>query len=282
MESYDALCARGKRDPRDQMNWCLEQMEESDFASKHVFYIDGFPDFTRQHMAILAHLIQESPSVTVCLNCDRADTSMLAFEKAGDTARDILRIAEKAGVEVEIEYLQSNRSMEELRQKLFQGNVEKGSERAHLRTFRAESPYAECMGAAQEVLDLVRSGCRFRDITLVCTDMMVYQPLVNLIFHRMQIPVYQSGTEDILQKSVVTTVLNGLDAALTGFDQRNVLRYLRSALSPLDPDVCDEVENYAVQAARYLRRRYLQPFCQCGQYRPALHEAAAGKLPENG
>lgn len=57
MESYDALCSRGKRDPRDQMTWLLEQMEQGDFAKEHVFYIDGFPDFTRQHLAILEHLI---------------------------------------------------------------------------------------------------------------------------------------------------------------------------------------------------------------------------------
>ncbi len=246
MEGYDSLCARGKRDPRDQMTWCLEQMEMSDFAREHVFYIDGFPDFTRQHMAILEHLIQESPSVTVCLNCDSPESSLLAFEKAGDTARDILRIARKAGVEVKVEVLQSQRPLEAVREKLFQGSIVRGIAENDLQTFRAESAYQECMGAAHQILELIRGGCRFRDITLVCTDMTVYQPLVNLIFHRMNIPVYQSGTEDILQKNVVSTVLNALDAALTGFDQRNVLRYLRSALSPMEPDICDEVENYAV------------------------------------
>ena len=76
--------------------------------------------------------------------------------------------------------------------------------------------------------------------------MTVYEPLVNLVFHRLHIPVYQSGTEDILQKSVIATVLTALDAALSGFDQKSVLRYLRSALSPVDPDTCDRIENYAI------------------------------------
>ena len=243
MEGYDSLCARGKRDPRDQMTWCLEQMEETDFAREHVFYIDGFPDFTRQHMAILAHLIAESPSVTVSLNCDQPGSALLAFEKAGETAQEIYRIAQRAGIPVEVEILESKRPLEAVREKVFQGSIQKT---AGVKTFRGESPYQECMGAAHQIMELVRNGCRYRDITLVCTDMTVYQPLVNLIFHRMHIPVYQSGTEDILQKSVVTTVLNALDAALSGFEQRSVLRYLRSALSPLEPDICDEVENYGI------------------------------------
>jgi len=109
-----------------------------------------------------------------------------------------------------------------------------------------ESPYLECMGAADRIHQLLAAGCRCRDITVVCTDMTVYQPLVNLVFHRLHIPVYQSGTEDILQKSVIATVLMALDAALSGFDQKSVLRYLRSALSPVDPDTCDRIENYAI------------------------------------
>ncbi|MFR8331992.1 MAG: hypothetical protein ACLU9S_06200 [Oscillospiraceae bacterium] len=45
-------------------------MEAGTFAREHVFYIDGFSDFTAQEMAVLAHLIGESPCVTVSLVCD--------------------------------------------------------------------------------------------------------------------------------------------------------------------------------------------------------------------
>ena len=247
MEGYDSLCSRGKRDPRDQMTWLLEHLEEGTFGEEHVFYIDGFPDFTRQNLAIIEHLIKVSPSVTVSLNCDQIDSPMLAFEKAGSTAKEIFQCARRAGVEVQIEVIPERpMPLNIVREQLFQGAVIKGSAKEYLHVYRAESPYQECMSAAAQVMELVRNGCRYRDITLVCTDMAVYQPLVDLIFHRFHIPVYQSGTEEILQKSVITTVLTALDAALSGFDQRNTLRYLRSALSPLNPDTCDLVENYAI------------------------------------
>ena len=247
MEGYDTLCSRGKRDPRDQMTWLLEQMEDGSFAKEHVFYIDGFPDFTRQHLAILEHLIQYAPDVTVSLNCDCPDSSLLAFEKAGATASDLIRCARHAGVEVKIEVLKEQDStLAEVRKGLFQGGLRVGGAKEVLRTFRAQTPYMECMAAAHEVAALVRGGCRYRDITVVFTDPSVYLPLISLIFERFHIPVYQSGTEDILQKNVIATVLTALDAALSGFDKRNVLRYLRSGLSPLDTDTCDLVENYAV------------------------------------
>ena len=247
METYDALCSRGKRDPRDQMTWLLEQLEEGTFGEEHTFYIDGFPDFTRQNLAIIEHLIRVSPSVTVSLNCDCVDSSLLAFEKAGDTARALVQCARRAGVEVQFEVIPENRTtLNPVREKLFQGIISDSIGAPALTAVRSESPWQECMQAAHRVLELVRSGCRFRDITLVCTDMAVYEPLVDLIFHRFHIPVYRSGTEEILQKSVISTVLTALDAALGGLEQRETLRYLRSPLSELSPDECDLVENYAI------------------------------------
>ncbi len=247
MEVYDTLCSKGKRDPRDQMTWLLEQLEEGTFGEEHIFYIDGFPDFTRQNLAIIEYLIRVSPNVTVSLNCDRPDSPLLAFEKAGDTARQILQCAQRAGVEVQIVTLPEKKdSLSSLRNTIFQGAIRKGSCKGVLTAARGDSPYQECMSAANWVLDLTASGCRYRDITLVCTDMAVYEPLMDLIFHRFHIPLYRSGTEEVLQKSVISTVLTALDAALGGFDQRETLRYLRSPLSELRPDVCDLVENYAI------------------------------------
>ena len=247
LESYDGVCRQGKRDPRDQETLLLEQMIQGDFAENHVFYIDGFPDFTRQHMAILEHLIRCAPDVTISMNCDRADSGLLAFEKAGDTAMQLVRMARRLGQEVRVEYVQPYQMfLSPLRSSLFQGQITAGSCGDCLQVYRTDSPYQECLAAAEQIVELVRSGCRYRDITVVCADLGTYKPLVELAFHRCGIPVYLSGTEDILQKSVISTVLSAMDAALGGFEQRSVLRYLRSVLSPVEPDVCDLVENYAI------------------------------------
>lgn len=248
MECYDSLCSRGKRDPRDQMTWLLEQMEDCDFARDHTFYIDGFPDFTRQNLEIIAHIIAASPCVTVSLNCDRIGSDLLAFEKAGSTAQEIYQIAQRAGVEISVEVLPGREdALTGVREKIFQGSILAGSCSSALRTIRAETPFDECMAVLQKILELVHSGYRYRDFAVVCTELDTYKPLMNMIFHRYGIPLYCSGTENILQKSVVSTVLNALDAALNDFDPKNMIRYLRSALSPLDPDRCDILENYMIQ-----------------------------------
>ena len=246
--AYDALCQRGKRDPRDQMNWVLEELEDSDFARQRVFYIDGFPDFTRQHMAVLEHLIRESAHVTVSLNCDCVGSKRMAFEKAGATAAEIIKRAGATGVPVNITVIpEKNSRLAPVRELLFQGKVQHDPTLNDcLRLYRSDSVYQECRAAAKQIMELVHSGCRYRDISVVCADMSTYGSVIGLVFRRLGIPVYLSGTEDILNKSAITTVLCALDAALGGFEQKAVLRYLRSVLSPIGAETCDLVENYAV------------------------------------
>ena len=247
MDAYDALCQRGKRDPRDQMNWVLEQLEDSDFAEKRVFYIDGFPDFTRQHMAVLEHFIRYSQGVTVSLNCDSVGSKAMAFEKAGETAAQIVKSAKAAGVDVKITIIpEKNTVLSPMRDKLFQGRIEPMKLEGRLKVYGADSTYQECRAAAKQIMELVRGGCRYRDISLVCGDMTTYGPMIGLVFRRLGIPVYLSGTDDILNKSAITTVLAALEASLSGFEQKAVLRYLRSVLSPVGAEQCDMLENYAV------------------------------------
>ena len=248
LESYDALCQRGKRDPRDQMTWVLEQLEDMDFAENHVLYVDGFPDFTRQHMAVLEHFIRNSPQVVVSLNADCVDSTDPSFEKAGSTAKEILDIARSAGIAVHIRTIEPrNDALQGVRRGLFQGKTQYDPAlQGALRLIRTTSEYQQCQAAAERIIDLTQQGVRYRDIAIVCTDLATFIPALRLTMRQCGIPVYLSGTEDVVQSGVISTVFHGLDAALSGFEQRNVLRYLRSVLSPLSADICDRVENYAV------------------------------------
>lgn len=245
LEAYDSLCARGKRDPRDQMNWLLEQLEDCNYAENHVFYIDGFPDFTRQHTAILEHLIKNSPQVTVSLTCDCADSDLPAFEKAASTASELLRLADRAGIKTEIIHIQSRkRAISPVLSSLFQGKIEQAL--PMLKAYRCESVNDACHSVAEQISDLVQKGCLYRDISVVCTDMAAYSDMLNMILSRYRIPAYQSGTENILEKTVISTVLTAIDTVVGGFERGDVLRYMKSALSSLSVSECDMLENYAI------------------------------------
>ncbi len=245
--AYDGICARGNRDPRDQMSWLLEQLEDCDFAQNHTLYIDGFPDFTRQHMQIIAHFIRYCPNVVISLNCDVLDSKKTVFGKAGETAKDIMLAAKEADVPFEIQYMSDPVNVfSDLAQRLFQGPVDALDLQGRVCLFSADSPADECAGVTQKIRELVRNGARYRDIGVVCCNLNSYKHHISSFFQRADIPAYLSGTEDILNKSVIHTVITALEAVNSNFRQKDVLAYLKSAISPVTLQDCDLVENYAV------------------------------------
>lgn len=246
LESYDSVCSRGKCDPRDQMSWLLEALEDSTYGADHVFYIDGFPDFTRQHLNIIHHLIETSANVTVSLTCDAVGSDKIEFSKAGETAVLLMRMAKACGVEVKTVQLEPrDHSVALARDLSLSGNIE-GKKCEALKVIRLSSTYQECEAALEEVLGHVADGARYRDINIVCSEMPTYRNTLEMLFEKCRIPLYISGTDDILDEPAINTLFSALEAVIGGFELQDVLQYLKSMLSPLDTDTCDLLENYAI------------------------------------
>lgn len=247
LEAYNAICQRGKRDPRDQMTWLLELLETCDFAQNHTFYFDAFPDFSRQHMDIVEFLICNAPNVVISLHCDTPGSDAMAYEKTGSTAMQLITCAQRNHIAYKIEYISAADSpLKTVCDSLLQGNVAEGVAADCLFVHKTDSLHNECSAALEIIISLIQSGCRYRDISIVCPNIQAYQSTLHTLLNKAHIPYYLSGTEDILEKTVIHTVLTALDAALGGFEQSAVLRYLKSPLSPLPIELCDKLENYAV------------------------------------
>lgn len=246
LEAYDSVCSRGKCDPRDQMAWLLEELEVSSYGKDHVFFIDGFPDFTRQHMNIIQHLARDAANVTVSLVCDEIGSTAMAFEKAGQTARELMRFATTENIPVEVIYVPENvNALSPVRELLFQGNINDRKCNV-LSVFCTDTRYKECTAALESVLSLVSKGARYRDISIVCSDIGAYRNVLEMLFEKCNIPLYISGTESVLDTPAIATVFSALEVVLNGFELQDVLHFAKSMLSPLDKDTIDLVENYAL------------------------------------
>ena len=246
-ETYNAICTRGKKDPRDQMTWLLEQLEAGSFAQKHTFYFDAFPDFSRQHMDIVHHLICNAPEVVISLNCDKPASDLLAYEKAGETANHLISFAKRMGIDYCIIPVEPGKErLLTVTDSLFQGHIQKGQSSDFLHVYTAESIFAECEAVTEKILELAKNGVRYRDIGIVCCNLAAYKNPIHTVLGRGGIPLYLSGTENVLGKNVIYAILQSIEVALDGFYQKDVFRYMKSVLSPISIEQSDIVEQYAV------------------------------------
>ena len=101
--------------------------------------------------------------------------------------------------------------------------------------------------AAAGIRRLLRTqGLRCRDIGVTARDLSVYQPLVEAIFPRYQIPVFTSAMTDILDKPILTLVTAALDTVANGYRYDDVFRYLKTGLTDLPEEDRDLLENYVI------------------------------------
>lgn len=248
LEGYNSICGGFGQDPRDRMTRLLEVLEDSDFAAGHILYIDGFSDFTRQELEIIGHFLANSPGVTVSLICDTPNSKVIGQEISGETAGELLRLAGTLGCQATVEQLsdpEADTPLGELRRQLLDGQ-EREVPGLPANVARFGSIREECRFAAAHIRRLCSGGVRYRDMAIVCGDPERYTPVLRQVLGQYGIPAYFAGTEDILQKSGIYTVMTALEAVTDGLDAPATLRYLKSLLSPLSPEDCDRLENYAI------------------------------------
>lgn len=249
-ESYDAVCANGAQDTASRLMKLQQCLARCGYAEDKTFYFEGFTDFNGLELQILAELLGAGAEVTVTLLCDGMHDGQNVFDCVRRTAKALVNIANRQNDIVQVREAvpgAGEAELTHLRKWLFAGRMpEYDGACEAVSLCAAQDVYDEAVIAAGEILRLVQSGCRWRDISVACGDMTRYRPVLQAVFGRYGIPAYFSGTDNLLGKPVVQTVLFALEAATGGMEQESVFSYLKSGLPPLERDRCDRLENYAI------------------------------------
>ena len=255
--TYQAMTARTALDPRDRLTRTAEKLKEHPWAQGMDLWLDGFTDFTPQQREVLRHLLRQADSLTVTLTCDHVEEDEGGagiFSPARRTAAGLLRLAAQEGISCEVEHLVPDwdkrcAPLQQVEKQLFaQGEAEPVSCQGRVELLGALTPRSEVEQAAAGIRRLMRTqGLRCRDIGVTARDLSVYQPLIEAIFPRYQIPVFTSAMTDILEKPILTLVTAALDTVANGYRYDDVFRYLKTGLTDLAEEDRDLLENYVLK-----------------------------------
>ena len=69
-ESYLSVCKNGRSDPVTRLERLRTLLQQTDYASEHVFYLDGFSDFTAAEHGVLTELLRRAPEIHIALCTD--------------------------------------------------------------------------------------------------------------------------------------------------------------------------------------------------------------------
>ena len=255
--AYDALTAQVALDPRDRLTRTAEKLKDCPWAQGAGLWLDGFTDFTPQQQEVLRELLKQADTVTVTLTCDHLEEDEGGagiFSPARRTAAQLLRLAKQERIQCEVEILDWHDpakapELQIVERQLFaQERPEPVSCGGAVELFQASTPRAEVERTAARIRELVRKeGYRYRDMGVVARDFSAYQPLVESVFPRYEIPVFSSAMTDILEKPILTLVTAALDTVANGYRYDDVFRYLKTGLTDLSQEDQDLLENYVIK-----------------------------------
>ena len=250
LAAYDAVTAQGHADPTDRLTRLAERIPASALGRTGHFYLDGFTDYTRQELAVVRALLAAGADVTVCLTLDALSGGSEIFGAARRTARVLLDMADDCGVQATVEACPARAADTPLRvleQQLFSYTSAHFDDPAQTITvYTADDLAAECAWAAARALQLVQSGCRWRDIAIAVRGFSDYAPALERMCAYYGVPLYFARRTDLLQKPLVALIRAAYDIVTGGWDAEDVSAYLRTGLAGLMPEETDTLENYVL------------------------------------
>lgn len=240
-----------ERDDLARLPEALSHGGEQLFSATHLF-IDSFTDFTAEELAILAVLFRICPEVTITLPQPAPGAEGLAFFSAARTEQKLRRFAALAEKPVFFETEPDNKPADVLsfiRKNLFDMTADPaplsfadGGE--ELTLTRCRNPLAESEHAAAVIHRLVRSGARYREITVVVRDVAAYTGVLDAVFEKEGIPCFLSEKTDLSAKPLLSLILSALRIIRYGYRAEDVIGYLKTGLCGVTPDETNFAEEY--------------------------------------
>lgn len=262
-QAYLDLCAHSAADPHHTLDRLARQLKERNWAEGMDIFVHGFTDFTPQQEAIILELARQG-SVTLTLVCDRNDRNSDVFETARRTAWRLRSRAKEAHIPLDegtlTGYETREPSLRFMEQNLFGPMPEPWKGGCAVTRIRCADPRQEAEHTAAEILRLVREeGYRWRDIAVCARKLGHYSELIESVFQRYGIPVFESAMVDVLQKPVLALVTSALAVVAQDYPYEEMFRYLKTDLTGISREERDKMENYVltwnIRGGTWMRER---------------------------
>jgi ATP-dependent helicase/nuclease subunit B len=115
-----------------------------------------------------------------------------------------------------------------------------------LTLLRAANYYAEAESAAAEITRLIRDeGYRYRDILVACNDLETRGAVIKRVFSECGLPVFMDRRQSLLHNPVLEYIATLMDAVAGGWKTDDMLRLVKTGMSPVGPAQGEALEEYA-------------------------------------
>jgi len=255
-------------DTEDDLTELAKRLAEHHAFAGTAFYIDSFHSFTEQQYRVLRAVLPYSDvTVTLTLPYDvvttyekskgqeNAETSVtnLCFAEIIETYRKLHDLAKEMGVSIKYDHLgenkrQKNPVLRHISSHLWRPDYKKITPlpacEYKVTLLEAEDPFEAADFVAADILSHVQEGMQYGDFAIVAGDASAYAGILDVALTRAGIPNFLSAKTNISVYEPIKMMTAAYAAVCGGFQQKDVLSYLKCGLCDLSPTDIDAFELY--------------------------------------
>lgn len=264
---YDAYCTylgQDRLDPHRRLQQVLASIENCTILRGATVYVDGFLDFTEHERRMLASVAKVCKDLEVTLLVDpdspcvrdphTLPDELSLFHKTEEAYRRLYFALTGENIVVDRPVLLRKTmrfAAADLRRVEAELFVPAGEERhgevCHgVELIEAPDRRAEADVAAGRVRDLLREGCRLRDVAVLVRDGDAYMELLAASFREHDLPCFLDRRRSAAHHPLLQFMRAALQIVLHDYPHDAMMTLLKSGLADVSGDEADELENYVL------------------------------------
>ena len=218
-------------------------------------YIDGIDVLSREPIRLIEQLLKVCKTVTVTLRMDPDGHDAELFSPDIRTYYRLQQAAQNLGSPFFTEGCRKDdprpQELKHLERHLFaQDEAVFPGPAPAIRLWTSADREEEAERCAQEVLELVRRGYRYRDMAVMVTDGSGYVSRIRRAFARKHIPLFYDATRPVTGHSAMDMILSAV-RFVESHSMEEVLHILKSGYASCTVDEGEIFENYVLRYGLY-------------------------------
>ena len=217
------------------------------------FFVDGFESFSHGQSAILGRIMEKADNLYIALTADRVFDNtggVHPLSYTAKTAQKLIALAKTKGVtaapaiKLDTRYRFQNTTLRNVDRFLLSQPLEPAEDNSNCTVTVFPTQFEEVCFAAAQINKLIKEGCSYNDIAVVCPQQDKYEHQLQESFTLAHIPYFIDQNRNILSSAPVVLFRNILEVMEKGVNSSSVLPLLKTGLTKFDSETVDWLENY--------------------------------------
>lgn len=252
-EAYDAVLSNSFFDDVNALKLFNESEECTSFFEGKTVFADSFRSFSSPELNCLIIAAQKANETYITFCGEKPAEPDGAFEFTAEFEARIVGAAKKSGVRVAAPVVLENSNeyssdISHIEKNIYtEASESKTESDGSVKILKCKDKLSECRAVACEIKKLLRSGkYRCRDIVIIERVANSYKKELIDTLLSYGIPVFNDSKRPLEFEALFVFCSAALDCITDSFSTENIMRYLKSSLSPLTLAESSRLEKYAL------------------------------------